>query len=175
MSTAKKSRPRFRAGDWVTILFGTSRRLAKVLEDRGQIGVHRQQLYRIRFQDSDEDAAFEAREEDLEPAVLPDKAAVLRYLREGGLVAILSANLAGGRQEPRAWITFGPEGGVVHTFSPDRGLIGGETVPFYALHGNKVFTPKRAEVRTFLTTFGLTPEEAEGIVRAVGHGALMPV
>jgi hypothetical protein len=152
----------------VTIQYGTEPWLAQVLEDRGRIGVEGTRFYRIRLQDSDEDAAFEAREQDLEPAVLPDKAAVLRYLRDGGLVAILSANLAGGRHQPRAWFTFGPEGGVVHTFSADRGLIGGATVPFFALHDGKVFAAKQKEVRTFLATFGLTPDEAEGVLRAVG-------
>jgi hypothetical protein len=167
MSTTKKSRARFRPGDWVTIQYGTER-LAQVLEDRGKIGVEGHRYYRIRLQDSDEDAAFEATEEELKPAVLPDKAAVLRYLREGGLVAILSANLAGGRHQPRAWFTFGPEGGVVHTFSADRGLIGGASVPFFALHDSKVFTPKQEDVHNYLTTFGLTPEEAERVLRAVG-------
>jgi hypothetical protein len=106
-------------------------------------------------------------EDDLERAV-PDKSAVLRYLQNGGLVALLRSNLGGGREQPRAWLTFDARGGVTHTFAADRGGIGGATVPFFALHEGKVFTGKRNDVLQFLTSFDLTRSEAEEVHSAVG-------
>jgi hypothetical protein len=143
--------------------------LAQVVEDRGPLGVNRRRLYRIRLdQEQGESFTFEVAEEDLEPARMPDKAALMRYLREGGLVAILRANLDGSRDGPRAWLTFTPRGGVAHTFEADRGLIGGKPVPYFALHEGKVFTGKAKDVVNFLASFGLTRAEAEETIRVVG-------
>src|SRR6516164_7194355 len=109
MSTARQSapRPRFRVGDWVSFLYGAGRVWAQVVEDRGPLGVNRRRLYRIRLDwNPEEPITFEVPEDDLQPADTPDKAAVLRYLKEGGLVAVLQSNLVRGREQPRAWLTF---------------------------------------------------------------------
>jgi hypothetical protein len=170
MNTIKTPPPKFRLGDWVTFRYGAEQVFAQIIEDRGPLGVNRRRLYRIRFnQDLDEPIAFEMPEDDLEKAV-PDKAAILEYLKRGGLVKILHTNLQGGRNQPQVWLTLSPRGEVSHTFEAARRLIGnGGTVPFWALHENKIFLPKKPDVIKYLTTsFGLTREEAEDVVQAVG-------
>lgn len=74
MSTSRKQAPRFHVGDWVSLLYGTRRVLAQVIEDRGPLGVNRRRLYRIRVdQDQGEADTFEVREEQLEAAAKPDQ------------------------------------------------------------------------------------------------------
>src|SRR3954465_4682700 len=98
MSATSTPAPRFRTGDWVSFPFGTRRVFAQVIEDRGPLGVNRRRLYRVRLDEGEgEPDAFEIPEEDLTAAAPPDKAAALRHLKEGGLVAILQSNLTGGR------------------------------------------------------------------------------
>jgi hypothetical protein len=169
MSTRKKAAGRFRVGDWVTFPYGTRNAFAQVVEDRGPLGVKGRWIYRIRrFLDDNEPDSFELPEDLIQAAPAPAKAEVLRYLKEGGLVSILQANLIGGREQPRAWLTYSPRGSVTHTFSADRGVIGGAPVPFFALIEDKVFTAKKEEVLSFLASFGLSRAEAEDVVAAVG-------
>lgn len=47
-------------------------------------------------------------------------------------------------------------------------MLGGETVPFFALQEDCVFSAKKDEVVGFLTSFGLTRDDAEAVVAAVG-------
>jgi hypothetical protein len=106
------------------------------------------------------------KDEELQPAVLPDKAAVCSYLKRY-LVAILKSNLV---PNPQVWITLaaGNTWRLTHTFTPGRGLVGGATVPFSALHADKVLTTKKQEVIDFLASFGLTRADAEDVLRTVG-------
>jgi hypothetical protein len=168
VNKVRERAPRFRVGDWVSFPYGTSAVWAQIVEDRGPLGVNHRRLYRVRIdEDSGEPVSFEMREDDLTPAV-PEKAAVLQYLKEGGLVAILQASVAGGRSQPRVWLTFDPRGGVTHTFTAERGLTGGAKAPRSAVYEDKIFTPKQEQVVEFLTTFNLTRAEAEEVVRTVG-------
>ncbi len=77
MSARKKSAPRFRVGDWVTVLYGPQRVLARVVEDRGRLGVNRRRLYRIHLRDffnwDGTPTAAEVPEEELEAADAPDR------------------------------------------------------------------------------------------------------
>ncbi len=169
MKTKKKEKGRFKIGDWVSFPYGIQQAFAQVIEDRGPLGVNHRHLYRIRFpRDHSEYDSFELPDPYLEPAPPLDKATVLRYLKEGGLVAMLQSNLIGGKEGPRVWLTYGPRGEVTPTFLADRGLIGGELVPFFALQEDKVFTGKIDQVVRFLHSFGLTHTEAEEVLAAVG-------
>jgi hypothetical protein len=168
MSTANKPRQRFKVGDWVSLDYGPRRVYSRVIEDRGPIGVNQRRLYRIRLFEGSEDIDFEMPADDLDPAPALDKAAILRYLKEGGLVAMLRSNLTGDPNPPRVWLSYSPRGEVIHTFAAERGLIGGEAAPFFALLVDKVYRPKTEEVIEFLSSFGLSREEAEEVVRAVG-------
>src|SRR4051794_27876431 len=118
MSTARTKRPKFRVGDWVTFQYGVQPAFAQIIEDRGLLGINRTRLYRIRLdQDSAEPTAFEKPEELMEKAVA-DKAAILRYLKQGGLVDLLQTNHRDGEVPPRVWLTFTPNGRLTPTFNP---------------------------------------------------------
>ncbi len=69
MSSATKSVPRFRVGEWVMFPFGTRKVLAKVIEDRGPIGYRGRRLYGVRLDRDDPDPmTTEVPEENLEAA-----------------------------------------------------------------------------------------------------------
>ena len=61
-------------------------------------------------------------------------------------------------------------GEVTHTFDAQRGVLGGASVPFFALHEDRVFAGKEAQVIEFLANFGLSRGEAEEVVASVGTG-----
>jgi len=84
------------------------------------------------------------------------------------LVAILRSNLGGGQNQPKVWLTYMPWGEVTHTFVAERGVVGGAMVAFFAHQGGNVFTTKRDEVVSWLTSFGLNRREAQEIVARVG-------
>jgi len=169
MGTTNATAPRFRVGDWVSMLYGPGRAMAQVIEDRGRLGINGRRLYRIHLNRTSEDStAFVVPEDDLEAAIVPDRAAVVRFLKEGGLLAILRSNLAGGRAQPRAWLTTDPQGGIAHTYFAREGLIGGAAVPSLALHEGKIFAANREEVIDFLRHFGMSRPEAEDLIRTIG-------
>lgn len=64
---------RFRVGQQVQFLFGLTKTVGTIIEDRGPIGVGGRRLYRIRFQfAADEEPMFaELPAVDLEPANQP--------------------------------------------------------------------------------------------------------
>jgi hypothetical protein len=169
MSTAETRRRRFRVGDWVCFLYGTRKAFAQVIEDRGPLGYKGRHLYRISIlNELAEPNLFEMPEEDLEPAAEPSRTAVIEFLKGGGLVSMLQANLVRGKEPPRAWLSYTSRGEITHTLVRERGVLGGAAIPYFALHEEKVFTGKKGEVLKFLEDFGLTPAEAEQVVAAVG-------
>ena len=170
MSTVRTKPPKFRVGDWVSFQYGAMRVFAQIIEDRGPLGVNRRRLFRIRLdRDLNEPIAFEMPEDDMERAV-PDKAAIVQYLKQGGLADILQTNLREGEDPPRVWLTFTRRGELTHTLNPVLKVTGkGTPAPFFAVLKNKVYAPDKAKVVEYLTnSFGLTPEEAEDVVQAVG-------
>ena len=168
MTTIKES-GRFSVRDWVAFRYGARNLIAQVVENRGPLGVNRRHLYRVRVAGESGDLdSFEMPEDELEAATPPDRAAIVRYLQEGGLVAILRSNLGGGPEQPRVWLTYTPRGELTHTFQSVCGLVGGSTVPFFALHEGRVFRGKEEDVIRFLGSFGLDRAAAEGVIRVVG-------
>jgi hypothetical protein len=170
MSTARKTKRRLRVGEWVFFPYGTWPAFAQIIEDRGRLGVKGRRIYRIRLDRDPDDGGpleTEKNEDRLEPAVL-DKTAVLRFLREGGLVAILQGHLVRQKEPPRAWLSFTVLGKVIHTFDRSRGIIGGAPVPYFALLEEKIYAPKKDDVVKFLTSFDLTRDESEDVVRSIG-------
>jgi len=160
-------------GDNVRFTFGTTPVHGIVIDDRGPIGANRVRIFRIRVPNDpyDEDV-IEMPEDEL---ALEDNITesisegdVVNYLEHGGLVQILKANMSGGRNQPRVWLGRDSLGNVVHTFTSERGSVGGATIPFFVLHDNRVFEPKLQEVLSFLTTFGLSETDAKHVAMAVG-------
>jgi len=169
MRTTKTTKPRFKVGDWVSFPFIIRTVFAQIIEDRGPLGFKGRHIYRIRLdREATEPDLFEMPEESLEPVPLPDKATLLKYLKEGGLVAILQSNLCNGQDQPRAWLSYTPEGDLTPTLLAHRGVLGGAIVPYFALIEDKVYKAKQDQVLDFLTSFGLDREEAKEIVKAVG-------
>lgn len=157
----------------MSFTLGTTPIQGVVIDDRGPIGANRVRIFRVRVPNDpyDEDV-IEMPEDELalenrsiESIPNPD---VVNYLEHGGLVQILKANMSGGKNQPRVWLGRDSLGNVVHTFIAERGSVGGATIPFFALHDNRLFTPKLNEVLAFLSTFGLTAGDAKQVARAVG-------
>ena len=61
MSTTSKQAPLFHVGEWVAFDFGPRKVAAKIVEDRGRIGVHGRRIYRVQL-DDDRDLARVASE-----------------------------------------------------------------------------------------------------------------
>lgn len=152
---------------------GTSTICGQVLADRGAIGVGGMRIYQVLIpNDPYEDEIIEMPADSLTAAPNDEYEiaieAIVEYFEDGGLLRILKHNLSGGKKQPRVWLAFDTSDNVIHTFIEDRGLIGGETIPFFAIHENKIFTPEIFNVTKFLQSFGLSTTQAKKIVKKVG-------
>lgn len=173
---ATKNENRIAIGDQVQFTLGTSLAQGVVVDDRGPIGAGKVHIFRVSVSnDPYDDEVFEMPEDEIEvvnrdasqgTAIRVDEA--IEYLERGGLVHILRAGMSGGKAQPRAWLCRDSLGNVTHTFSPERGRLGGAVVPFFALHDSRVFTPKREDVRSFIGAFGLNDDAVEQVLGSVG-------
>ena len=114
---------------------------------------------------------FEVPEQDFEaaePQAALDRGQVIAYLARGGLLSILRSNTSGGRNQPQVWLTLDTRGNATHTFSESRGAVGGVTVPFWVLHGERIFVPKVDDVQRFLENLGLSAGDAAQVIAEVG-------
>lgn len=166
----KKAQPaRFQVGDWVSFPYPVEPVVAQILADSGPLGIGGRHLYRIRLDLTwAEPDMFEVAEDELKRVPLPDKVALLKYFKEGGLVAMLQTNLIRADKDPQVWLSYTREGHLTHTLLRYRGVLGGVTVPYFALHETRVFAGKQEQVIDFLAGFGLTRHEAEEVIAAVG-------
>ena len=74
MKRTREPKPRFRVGDWVSVLGAVGPKLAQVIEDRGPIGFRGRRLYTIRLEISPEAVLTpEVPEDEMEPAAPPEK------------------------------------------------------------------------------------------------------
>lgn len=165
----------FRIGDRVRIPHSGWTASGTIVEDRGAIGDGGRQFYGVLVANDPEDPeSHEYAAEELQPfAGEPpfgpaDAPRLVRYLKHGGLVSILHANLAGGKYQPRVWLCRDTLGNITHTFYEERGLVGGRTVPLFALRGERVFAPMRDQIVDYVESFGLSRADAEAVMRAVG-------
>ena len=168
MSVTRGQSP-FHIGDRVRIDFGRRKLTGVIVEDRGAIGAQGRHLFQVDIpMDPFEPMSVELPEDEIESipseteTTRPiDKRRITDYLVNGGLISILRSNA-------RIWLCLDQLGNVTHTFVPERGVIGGELVPFESVHDDKVFTPKRDFVLSFVESVGLNRREAEMIVPEVG-------
>lgn len=168
----------FRVGDRVTFLRGAGREKGTVIEERGPIGVQGRRLYHVEVpNDPFDPTTYEVSEDEMERAGLPSEkerrlsaGEIMGYLRNGGLISILRSNMTGGKNQPRVWLSRDSLGNVTHTFYEERGLIGGETVPFWTVYEDSVFAPERDKVSKYLRTFGLNKSQAEDVIAGIGTG-----
>lgn len=166
----------FRVGDRVRIPLGRRKVTGVIVEDRGAIGVRGQHLYQILVpMDPFEPAAYELPEEEIEAARGSTDGdnpieinRIIDYLKSGGLIAILRSNISGGRSQPKVWLCLDSIGNVTHTFDEERGQVGGETAPFWAIQNDHIFTSKRDEVSAFLRSFGLDHSQVKDVISTVG-------
>ncbi len=165
----------FRIGDCVRLNFGGNKVTGIVVLERGPFGTGGRHLYRVEIPaDPYDPIPVELSEEGMElippgsePAPTISHAHILQFMVEYGLVSLLYTSL-NGRDPSRVWLCLDTLGNVTHTFKPDRSIVGGQVPPLNALDDDKIIPSKRQEVVDFVTSFGLTPEEAEKVVEAVG-------
>lgn len=174
MSTTHKYSP-FRVGDRVRIDLGPHKLTGVIVEDRGAIGIQGRHLFRVDVpMDPFEPMTVELPEDEIEAARTEEgtapitKEKIMDYLKNGGLISILRSNISGGKNQPRAWLCLDNLGNVTHTFTPERGILGGQLVPFGAVSDEKIFAPKRDCVVSFVETFDLSYDEADTVVSEVG-------
>lgn len=174
---ATKHHDRISPGDEVQFTLGTSTVHGIVVEDRGPIGAGKVRLFSVRvsYDPYDDDQVFEMPEDEIHTVARSDSTdeaisvnEAVEYLKGGGLIDMLRAGNASEKVQPHAWLRRDSLGNVTHTFSPERGVLGGSTVPYFALYDNRVFSPKRGEVLAFLTSFGLPRKDAEHVIQTVG-------
>ena len=76
MNKTKKTKARFKVGDWVSFRYGVRDVVVQIIEDRGPIGYQGRRLYRIEMpREDNEPDRFEAAEEGMTLAAPPDQAA----------------------------------------------------------------------------------------------------
>jgi hypothetical protein len=147
-----------------------------IVEDMGALGIQGRRLFQVDIPIDPFEPINVVRPEDEMEAIAPgtetvpsiDKQSIVNYLVYGGLLSILRSNLSGGRNQPRVWLCLSQLGNVTHTFVPERGVVGGQVIPFGALYNDKIFTAKQDLVLSFVESFGFNRREAENIVAEVG-------
>jgi len=176
MKKAKSPPSPFHVGDRVRNDWGKYKTIGVIKEDLGNLGINGRRLFMVDFPMALDDSFTTMLSEDEIEKATPDMELVwpndsrqtMEYLVHGGLISILNKNMSDGILHPRSWLYISPLGNIAHTSIPDRGMIGGQFVPYWALYGNKILASKRDEVATFLTSFRLIHEEAEKVMSKVG-------
>src|SRR5262245_9787993 len=177
MRTTKSKTPRFHVRDRVRVL--RNRRLvsAEVVEDLGPVGMKGRRLYRVDvFQDPYDPFSSVRPEEELEPEDPVeqqnplDRKESIDFFKNGGLVRILSTFGTDCKIPPRVGLRRDNLGNVTYTFVQGRGMVGGATVPHPLTLDDllRVRLARKDVVIKFLAGFGLTPQEAEEVIQAVG-------
>lgn len=170
----RNPKAKFKVGDRVRFDFPSYKVRGTIVEDRGPFGVGGRRQYTVSTpSDPFEPDLHLVSEDRLELDVTPpaplEKPEILRFLKNSGLMMILMTNPSPeGPRDPRVWLCRDQLGNVIYTFAAERGQIGGATVPFAAFWDDAIHAHKRDEVAAYLLTFGLTPEEADDVIRAVG-------
>ena len=166
---------KFRVGDRVQFELWGKKTWGIITEDRGIVGHNGPRWYTISVPMEPYDPEPHVMdEEELEPDTISrvplEKSEIIDYLKTTGLYSILLANNMLPLEYPVVWLGRDCHGEITYTFSPRRGLIGGQIIPDSALarRGRRIDARKKDEVAAYLLGFGLTPEEAEYVIQSVG-------
>jgi hypothetical protein len=83
MRSLKKEPPRFFIGDWVKFAYGPKKVSARIVEDRGLLGVQGRRLYRVQLDDElGQPSTFEVPEDELETELTPVRISyTVKYIR----------------------------------------------------------------------------------------------
>ena len=161
-------------GTNVCFTIGTTSRCGTVVDDRGPIGFNNTRIFKIKIpNDPYDDMYVELPEDELEfsqadlDSALPETA-VINYLKNGGLLSILALNISDGKNHPKVWLRQDSLGNAIYTLIEERGEIGGSTVPYRALHDNKIFLPKLKDVLEFVRSFDLSLPKAKDVTTTIG-------
>jgi hypothetical protein len=173
---AKNGKPtaKFRVGDRVQFQWGGNKVWGTITEDGRIIGHNGPCWYTINIpQDPYEPHPWTKEEAELEPDTISrvpfEKSEIIEFLKNSGLVAMLISSPWRGPEDPPVWLCRSPAGMITYTFLASHGMVGGKIVPHFTLRrGDKIDARRKDEVADFLLGFGLTPEEAEDVIRAVG-------
>jgi hypothetical protein len=165
-----KAPAKYRVGERVQFGYRGRQVWGTIMEDRGPIGVNGRRLYRISMpREPQEPEDHVKAEEELRPDSLSRgalaKSEIVEFLTGGALLEILLANAP----DRRVWLCRGSSGSVAYTFSGNRGQIGGLIIPESTIRlGLWIDERKKNDVAAFLLGFGLSPDEAMDVIRAVG-------
>ena len=167
-------RAKYRVGERVQFLLGKDMVWGTITRVPEISRHHDRRWYHLSLsQDPDEPYDWLMDESEIEPDLISrvplEKSEILEYFTNWGLVAMLISTPWSESRDWPAWLCRTMGGMVTYTFNPSHGLIGGKPIPYDALRpGDKIDARRKDEVAEFLLSFGLTPEEAEGVIRAVG-------
>jgi len=167
-------RPKYRLGVRVQFQLGGGPAWGTITRVPAISPHHNRRWYRLSLsQDPHEPYDWLMDESELEPDSISrvplEKAEILEYFKNSSLVAMLISTEWGRPVDSPAWICRTMGGMITYTFNPSHGLIGGTPIPPVALRpGDRIDARKKDEVAEFLLSFGLTPEEAEDVIKAVG-------
>jgi hypothetical protein len=176
-----KAAAKFRVGDRVQFQMWGKTTWGTITEDRGNLGVNGRRLYYVSVpMDPDDPELHPMDEDELEPDSISrvplEKSEIIDFLKQSGLYCILLANNILPLEYPLVWLCRDNHGKITYTFAPRRGLIGGQMIPDSALApwGRRIDPRKKDEVAAYLLGFGLTPEEAEDVIGALGVAPVKP-
>ena len=174
--TSRNGRPRgkYRVGERVQFQLGRNQVWGTITRVPEISRHHDRRWYHLSLsQDPDEPYDWLMDESEIEPDSISRvplaKSEILEYFTNWGLVAMLISNLWSESRDWPVWLCRSMGGTVTYTFKPVHGLIGGKPIPQDTLRpGDKIDARRTDEVAEFLLGFGLTPEEAEDVIKAVG-------
>jgi hypothetical protein len=175
--TSRNGRPsaKYRVGERVQFLLGKDPVWGTITRLPRTLSHDRPKWYHLSLsQDPYEPYDWMAEESEMEPDSISraplTKSEILEYLTNSGLEGMLISNPWSETAALPTWLCRSMGGTVTYTFDMNHGLIGGKPIPQFTLYrdGHTIEPRRKAEVAEFLLCFGLTPEEAEDVIKAIG-------
>ncbi len=168
-------RAKYRVGERVQFQLGGDQVWGTITRVPAISPHHNRRWYHLSLsQDPDEPYDWMAEESEMEADSISQapltKSEILEYLTNSGLEGMLISNPWSETAALPTWLCRSMGGTVTYTFDMSHGLIGGKPIPQFTLYrgGHRIDPRRKDEVAEFLLCFGLTPEEAEDVINAIG-------